>query len=113
MHSQFNQVRNPDYTIPVDIEGRVSNIFVMKRPGAEYFLQEMSKYFELVIYTASLSKYADPLMDMMDPNRYCTDRLFREHCTFVNGVFVKDMGIIGRPMKDAIIIDNSPTSYML
>ena len=50
---------------------------------------------------------------MMDPMGYCTDRLFREHCTFVNGVFVKDMGILGRPMKDAVIIDNSPTSYML
>ena len=56
VHSQFNQVRNPDYTIPVDIEGRISNIYVMKRPGAEYFLQQMSQYFEVVIYTASLSK---------------------------------------------------------
>ena len=92
VHSQFNQVRNPDYTIPVDIEGRIQHIYVMKRPGAEYFLQQMAQYFEVVIYTASLSKYADPLMDMMDPNGYCTARLFRDHCTFVNGVFVKDMG---------------------
>ena len=38
VHSQFNQVRSPDYTIPVDIEGRINNIYVMKRPGAEYFL---------------------------------------------------------------------------
>mmetsp|Transcript_44799 Transcript_44799/g.59495 ORF Transcript_44799/g.59495 Transcript_44799/m.59495 type:complete len:178 (+) Transcript_44799:869-1402(+) len=85
----------------------------MKRPGAEYFLQQMAQYYEVVIYTASLSKYADPLMDKMDPQRYCTARLFREHCTFVNGVFVKDMAQIGRNMKDAVIIDNSPTSYML
>ena len=73
----------------------------------------MAQYFEVVIYTASLSKYADPLMDMMDPQGFTTARLFREHCTFVNGVFVKDMAQIGRHMKDAIIIDNSPTSYML
>ena len=52
-------------------------------------------------------------MDMMDPHGWTTGRLFREHCTFVNGVFVKDMAQLGRPMKDAIIIDNSPTSYML
>ena len=52
-------------------------------------------------------------MDQMDPKRYCTKRLFREHCSFVNGVFVKDMANIGRNMKDAMIIDNSPTSYML
>ncbi len=73
----------------------------------------MSKFFEVIIYTASLSKYADPLMDMMDPFKYCTARLFREHCAFVNGVFVKDMSVLGWDMKDTILIDNSPTSYML
>ena len=73
----------------------------------------MAQYFEVVIFTASLSKYADPLMDMMDPQGHSTARLFREHCRFVNGVFVKDMSQLGRNMKDAIIIDNSPTSYML
>ena len=40
----------------------------------------------------------------MDPNKYCTARLFREHCVFVNGVFVKDMSILGRDMKDTILI---------
>jgi carboxy-terminal domain RNA polymerase II polypeptide A small phosphatase len=49
-------VKKPDYIIPVDIEGRVCNIFVLKRPGAEYFLQQLSMYYEVVIYTASLSK---------------------------------------------------------
>jgi RNA polymerase II subunit A small phosphatase-like protein len=28
-------------------------------------------------------------------------------------MFVKDMSKLGRPMKDSIIIDNSPTSYLL
>lgn len=56
VHSQFNPVKNLDYTIPVEIENRICNIYVMKRPGAEYFLKEMANYFEVVIYTASLSK---------------------------------------------------------
>lgn len=61
----------------------------------------------------SYSQYADPLMDMMDPQSFCTARLFREHCTFMNNVFVKDLSLVGRPLRDSIIIDNSPTSYML
>ena len=73
----------------------------------------MSEYFELVIFTASLSKYADPLMDQMDTNRYCKSRLFREHCTYLNNVFTKDMSKLGRNQKDAIILDNSPAAYML
>lgn len=40
----------------MDIDGRVCNIYVQKRPGAEYFLQQMADYYEVVIYTASLSK---------------------------------------------------------
>jgi RNA polymerase II subunit A small phosphatase-like protein len=68
----------------------------------------MAKYFEVVIYTASLSKYADPLMDILDQNNAAPQRLFREHCTFYNGLFVKDLSRLGRPLTDVIIIDNSP-----
>ncbi len=31
----------------------------------------------------------------------------------MNNVFVKDLSLVGRNLKDSIIIDNSPTSYML
>ena len=67
VHSQFQQIKSPDYTIPVDIEGSICNIFVSKRPGVDNFLKVMSQYYEVVIFTASLSKYADPLMNLMDP----------------------------------------------
>lgn len=76
-------------------------------------MKVMSQYYELVIFTASLSKYADPLMNQMDTNGYCTMRLFREHCTYINGVFTKDMSKIGRSARDAMILDNSPSAYML
>ena len=29
---------------------------VKKRPGVDFFINEMSKYYELVIYTASLAE---------------------------------------------------------
>jgi len=71
----------------------------------------MGKYFEVVIFTASLSKYAIPLMDILDQHNVAPQRLFREHCTFYNGIYVKDMQRVGRPMENIIIIDNSPNSY--
>ena len=77
------------------------------------FLKKMAEHYELVIYTASLSKYADPLLDWLDPAGFCSYRLFREHCTFYNGIFVKDLSRIDRNLKDTIIIDNSPASYMM
>lgn len=72
----------------------------------------MSKLFELVVFTASLSKYAEPLMVQLDKNNLCSYKLFREHCTFYNKAFVKDLTRLGRNMKDVIIVDNSPVAYL-
>lgn len=42
----------------------------------------------------------------------CAYKLFREHCTFYNNAFVKDLTRLGRLMKDVIILDNSPIAYL-
>ena len=73
VHSSFRAPggREPpaDIVLPVDIEGRVCQVYVLVRPGCLKFLDEMSKYYEVVIFTASLQKYADPLMDIIDPRK--------------------------------------------
>ena len=93
------------------MDNRQYEVYVQVRPGTEEFLTEMAKYYELVIFTASLSKYANPLMDILDPSTLCTSRLFREHCHYQNGVYMKDMSCLGRRIEDVILIDNSPNSY--
>lgn len=47
----------------VDIDGIINYVYVAVRPHTDHFLREVAKHFEVVIFTASLSKYADPLMD--------------------------------------------------
>ena len=84
----------------------------MKRPFCEEFILRMSNYYEIVMFTASLSKYAEPLYNKLDSNRVSATLLYREHCTFHNGLFVKDMARLGRPLQNVIIIDNSPTSFL-
>lgn len=73
MHSSFKAPTGSeapaDIVLPVDIEGRICNVYVVVRPGCLKFLYEMNRYYEVVIFTASLSKYADPLMDIIDPHR--------------------------------------------
>lgn len=112
VHSSFKPVPNADYIIPVEIENVVHRVYVLKRPGADRFLSRMAELYEVVVYTASLSKYADPLLDQLDPRNVIRWRLFREHCVFHQGHYVKDLSIIGRPLEDSIIIDNSPMSYL-
>lgn len=97
----------------MEIEGKVFYVYVLKRPGVEQFIKQISEYYEIVIYTASLAKYADPLVDLLDPHNSTSYRLFREHCTFYNNSYVKDLSQLGRKLKDVIIVDNSPNSYAL
>jgi hypothetical protein len=74
-------------------------------------LDDLAKHYEIVIFTASLPKYANPLLDELDPNGSIDYRLFRQHCTRYRNSYVKDMSKLGRELKNVIIIDNSPMSF--
>ncbi|KAL8447551.1 hypothetical protein Emed_004339 [Eimeria media] len=100
------------FIIKVDLDGKERPIYINKRPGVTLFLNEVAKLFEVVIFTASVSKYADPVMDKLDPTKLCSWRLFREYCTYIDGVFVKDLSLLGRDLKNIIIIDNSTRAYL-
>ena len=67
VRSQFNRPAHFDLKLPVRMEDRVYEVYVQVRPGTKDFLEEMAKHYELVIFTASLSKYANPLLDILDP----------------------------------------------
>lgn len=112
VHSSFRAVPGADFVIPVQIEDVVHFVYVSKRPGVDEFLVEMAKYYEIIIYTASLNKYADPLLDLLDPHQVIRTRLFRESCVYYEGSYVKDMSLIDRDLSQSIIVDNSPASYM-
>jgi len=112
VHSSFQAVAGADFVIPVQIEDVVHFVYVAKRPGVDEFLLEMSKHYEIVIYTASLNKYADPLLDLLDPQCTIRSRLFRESCVYYDGSYVKDLSLLDRDLSQAIIVDNSPNSYI-
>lgn len=107
-----------DIKIPIAIDGMKGTVYVRKRPGVDQFLEVMAQHFEVVIFTASMSVYADAVLDTLDPNGFCTARLYREHCTPVDEggrgpIYTKDMSKIGRSPQNAMLLDNSPDAYMM
>ncbi|KAH0597989.1 hypothetical protein MHUMG1_04361 [Metarhizium humberi] len=112
VHSSFKILHQADFTIPVEIEGNYHNVYVIKRPGVDEFMKRVGELYEVVVFTASVSKYGDPLLDQLDIHKVVHHRLFRESCYNHQGNYVKDLSQIGRDLKDTIIIDNSPTSYI-
>lgn len=83
----------------------------MVRPGALEFLEEMKKLYEVVIFTASVSSYAIPLVSRLDKGKYQYQILFRQHWDSKDNSFVKDLSKIGRDLNDVIMIDNTPGWY--
>ncbi|KAF5326470.1 hypothetical protein D9611_000218 [Ephemerocybe angulata] len=112
VHSSFKSISQADYVVPVEIEYHWHNVYVIKRPGVDNFLKKMGEIYEIVVFTASLSKYADPVLDKLDIHQVVSHRLFRESCYNHKGNYVKDLSQLGRPISDTIILDNSPASYI-
>lgn len=65
--------------------------------------------FEVVIFTASQSIYAEQLLDILDPDRKLfSQRMYRESCIFSDGNYTKDLTVLGIDLARVVIIDNSP-----
>ena len=112
-HFPFSSSKS-DIVLKLDLENNEPHDFhVLIRPGAKEFIKKMNKLYELVIFTASVSKYAIPLINLIDEKGLCIHRLCREHCSFVNTFFTKDLSKLGRDLKDIIIVDNSPLAFSL
>jgi RNA polymerase II subunit A small phosphatase-like protein len=45
-----------DYIVPIELDGEMHNVYVSKRPGVDDFLEKLGSQFEIVVFTASLSK---------------------------------------------------------
>jgi len=88
---------------------------VFFRPYLKSFLEEVSKYFDLAIFTAAMKNYADTIIDFIDPkNKYFQFRLYREACIPIqNKLYIKDLRIIkDYDPSNVILMDNSLYSFM-
>ncbi|KUI72861.1 Nuclear envelope morphology protein 1 [Cytospora mali] len=87
--------------------------YVHKRPHCDDFLRRVCKWFNLVVFTASVQEYADPVIDWLESERkFFSARYYRQHCTFRHGAFIKDISSVEPDLSKVMILDNSPLSYM-
>jgi len=84
------------------------------RPGLSSFLNNLSKHYELVLYTAATREYADYFLRMIDPRGLFSDGniLTREHCKFNGDYAIKDLRLLGRDLRKTIIIDNLEENFI-
>ena len=81
------------------------------RQGVIKFLSDMSKYYEIVVFTAGLKDYADWIINDLDKHGFINHRLYRDHTKHRNGVYIKDLSKLGRDMSKTLIIDNIEDNF--
>lgn len=87
-------------------------IKVVKRPFLMQFLVEASQRFELIVFTAGTEEYANAVLNQLDPTgTLFRHRLFRQHCTFTEMGFSKDLSILNRNLQRTVLVDNSAISF--
>jgi len=99
----FQPCAGADFTLQVQLEQGPLDVYVIKRPGVDEFLQRMAAHYEIVVFTASVQEYANPLLDILDKKGLVAHRLFRDSCTSARCGYVKDLSSLGRPSGDTII----------
>ena len=106
MKKNFCLVLDIDETIVHTMSLPYENYFLL-RPGVINFLEEISKLYEIVIFTSSPKSYADSILNKIDiENKYFSYRLYKEHVLFENGKSVKKLNMIGRDLNKIIFVDN-------
>ena len=84
------------------------------RPYAIEWLKEANKHFQVVVFTASHSWYADAVLNFIDPKRELIQyRMYRDQWIETpQGIFIKDLRVIAnRKLKDVLLVDNASYSF--
>ncbi|XP_072966832.1 uncharacterized protein [Typha angustifolia] len=114
VHSTLEHCDDADFTFPVFFNMKQHDVYVRRRPYLQMFLERVAEMFEIVIFTASQSIYAEQLLDKLDPyGKLISQRIYRESCTFSDGSITKDLTILGVDLAKVAIIDNSPQVFRL
>ncbi|XP_038642122.1 mitochondrial import inner membrane translocase subunit TIM50 isoform X1 [Scyliorhinus canicula] len=84
-----------------------------KRPGIDYFFQQLAPLYEIVIFTTETGMTAYPLIDSVDPHGFIMYRLFRDATRYMDGHHVKDVSCLNRDPSKVIIVDCKKEAFRL
>ncbi|CAD8139156.1 unnamed protein product [Paramecium pentaurelia] len=113
IHCNENNTIKSEILLPITFpSGEIVQAGINVRPWAKEILQKLSEVCEVVIFTASHKCYASQVIESIDKNKVVSATLFRDNCIVTNeGVHIKDLRILGRDMKDIVLIDNAAYSF--
>ncbi|KAM0003638.1 putative protein-serine/threonine phosphatase [Helianthus debilis subsp. tardiflorus] len=112
VHSTLEPCEDADFTFTVNFNLEDHKVYVRCRPYLKEFMERVASLFEIIIFTASQSIYAEQLLNVLDPKRKVfRHRVYRESCVYLEGNYLKDLSVLGRDLAHVVMIDNSPQAF--
>lgn len=108
-----------DVALQIPVKGKMQTAHVNIRKSAWKVLEESAKYFEVMVFTASVKDYADAILNYIDPsNDFIHHWFYWESCVRTeadgNQIYVKDLRMFEDQfeLKDIVIVDNAVYSFI-
>ena len=106
MAKEFCLVLDIDETISHTMKLSFGNYFLL-RPGVIHLIRKLYHFYEIDIFTAAIKRYADNIVNKLDPNNiYINYRFYRDHCIYEGTKYVKKLVRIGRELEKIVFVDN-------
>jgi RNA polymerase II subunit A small phosphatase-like protein len=142
IHTSFQKIPNPDFKILLDIikprkhsdteiiqELPIQNkveAYIRIRPGVNEFLSQLSKSYDLYVYSASSKQYLNNIIKNIDKNNIIKKCYCRDDCIiYVENTeedldkpnnkynYVKDLKKINKDLRNIVFVDNNIMSFKL
>ncbi|XP_048470185.1 CTD small phosphatase-like protein 2-B isoform X7 [Rhincodon typus] len=96
----------PDYSLVLGL------VYVKLRPYCREFLENLSQFYEIILFTTATKDYVDKLLDILDPRRrLIRHRLYRKHCVCVQGNYIRELTTLGRDLAKTVFVDTSAETF--
>nr|GEV20650.1 mitochondrial import inner membrane translocase subunit TIM50-like [Tanacetum cinerariifolium] len=67
-----------------------------KRPGVDDFLEHLSRFYEIIVYSDQQQMYVDPVIERLDPKQIIRARLSRSATRYQDGKHYRDLSKLNR-----------------
>ena len=87
---------------------------LIMRPGLLEFLHKMKQIFELVLFSLGTCDYVNKIVNIIEKKeKFFEYILYRQHATFNDNIYIKNLSLLGRDLKNIIIVDDKPQVFKL
>ncbi|XP_020864618.1 CTD small phosphatase-like protein 3 [Phascolarctos cinereus] len=103
---------NAHFSFPVSFQGMYYKVQGRLRPHTHEFLEILSHFFQIMIFTTAKRDYAEPIADLLDPHKkLIRGRLFQDDCICLQGHYVKDLKVLGQDLARTVVLTDSLKAF--